>query len=171
MSPWFRVFGTNDTLLEPVAVVQSISALGVPARGKFHGSPDWFEGELIIDDAHSLLLERYLEGDNLGPALDSWIDWLETASDIRYHHWLLAHVRQTRQLFTLSQRAAAPGDAAMDPLVERVCAGLCRFLARETAGVYQVDGQGFFDADGLLLAGEDEDKPPEDDAEAGADDR
>jgi hypothetical protein len=159
MSPWFRVFGTNDALLEPVAVVQGVSTLGVPARGKFHAGPDWFEGELIIDDAYCLLLERYPEGDNLSPALASWIDWLETAPDIRYYHWLLGHVRQTRQLFTLHQRPTGPGEAAMDPLVERVCAGLCRFLARETAGVYQVDGQGFFDAEGLLLVGEDEAGP------------
>jgi hypothetical protein len=32
--------------------------------------------------------------------------------------------------------------------------GLCRFLARATDGFYQVDDEGFFEADGTLLVKE-----------------
>ena len=33
-------------------------------------------------------------------------------------------------------------------------ADVCRFLARATDGIYQIDGQGFFAADGTLLVTE-----------------
>jgi hypothetical protein len=49
---------------------------------------------------------------------------------------------QTRQLFTLQ---------APDGVVAEVCVGLCRFLAAATEGVWQADGEGFFDTAGALL--------------------
>ena len=38
--------------------------------------------------------------------------------------------------------------------IEQGCLALCRHLARETEGFYQVDGVGFFAADGTLLVRE-----------------
>jgi hypothetical protein len=39
-------------------------------------------------------------------------------------------------------------------VVERVCVGLCRFLAGATGGFYQADDEGFYEADGTLLVKE-----------------
>jgi hypothetical protein len=58
----------------------------------------------------------------------------------------MERVIQTKQLFTL--RAAEPSDAVR---IETVCVAVGRFLARVTDGVYQVDGKGFFSAEGTLL--------------------
>lgn len=175
MTSWFRVFGTGDALIEPVAVVQHFGSLGVQARGKFRGDDlGWFEGEFIIDDAYTLLLERYLEDDAIRPALNSWAAWLEETEESRYHPWLMEHVIRTRQLFCLHRPSEESGEPLTGPTVEEVCTGLCRILARETDGIYQVDGQGFFDADGLLLVGEDEGEPADDedgDDEPWAEDR
>ncbi len=57
----------------------------------------------------------------------------------------MERIVQTRQLFTLGRPA---GDA---PLLDDVCLALCRFLAAAADGVYQIDGRGFFAADGSLL--------------------
>lgn len=55
----------------------------------------------------------------------------------------------TTQLFTL--RVPEEEDEEADGPAEDLCLAACRFLARETEGVYQVDGQGFFAPDGTLL--------------------
>ena len=50
----------------------------------------------------------------------------------------------TAQLFTLQ----CPDD---DKGLDEFAIALCHYLAEATAGVYQIDGRGFFAADGTLL--------------------
>ena len=50
----------------------------------------------------------------------------------------------------LSVRALAR-PASDTALLDRLGAEVCQFLARQTDGVYQADGQGFFAPDGSLL--------------------
>jgi hypothetical protein len=59
----------------------------------------------------------------------------------------MEHMIQTKQLFTIRR----PFDASNEVLVDNICGGLARAFARTTEGVYQIDDQGFFDADGVLL--------------------
>ena len=63
---------------------------------------------------------------------------------------LIAFVIQAKQLITLRK----PVDVADEVLLERVLDEACRFLATATGGVYQVDGRGWFAADGELLVQE-----------------
>jgi hypothetical protein len=57
----------------------------------------------------------------------------------------------TTQLFTLGPTTEGmPG-----PKWAEAAAVLCRFLAGQTEGIYQIDSRGFFDADGNLLVAED----------------
>ena len=62
----------------------------------------------------------------------------------------MQHLISTDKLFTLGSCPARHRSRLLSPY----CVGLCRFLAEETAGVYQVDGQGFFRPDGSLLLAE-----------------
>ena len=57
---------------------------------------------------------------------------------------------QTKQLITLRK----PVDLTDEVLVEKVLEEACRFLAAATDGVYQVDGRGWFAANGELLVQE-----------------
>jgi hypothetical protein len=41
-----------------------------------------------------------------------------------------------------------------EAVAKTLCVALSRFLAQTTQGVYQVDGEGFYDAHGTLLVGE-----------------
>jgi hypothetical protein len=112
----------------------------------------WFRAELAIGDANlPLILERYLsKEDGIRAELNSWAAWLETVEQNPNHGWLMQHVISTTQLFTLR----GPTDADSVQPTESLCLELCRFLARETAGVYQVDNHGFYGADGTLLVKE-----------------
>src|SRR5919197_4936890 len=152
MSRWYRVFGGNNVEPAPGAVLAHLNGLGAAVTGRFRGDADgWFEAELLVADTTPLHLERFLAGEEgIRAELNSYVAWLETREEGPHHGSLIARVVQTAQLFTL-ERPDGPGDADR---LDRLCVGLCRFLAEATAGVYQVDGEGFFAADGVLLLGE-----------------
>jgi hypothetical protein len=140
---WLRVFGTNDQQPEPAAMLEYLHRLGIEATGKFRGDDQgWFNAELTGDEV-SIVLERYLvKEEDIRSALNSWAAWLETVEDNPNHGQLMQHVIGTTQLFTLE----LPTD-----LAPPWTTALGRFLAQETAGVYQVDQLGFFAPDGTLL--------------------
>jgi hypothetical protein len=146
MSQWYRVFGCTSAQPEPAALLEHLNGLGAEVAGHFRGDDEgWFAAELVFArDAPPLQLERYLaKEEGIRGELNAWAAWLETAG----HGPLMQHVATTAQLFTLCR----PADGAGAALVEKLCVGVCQFLARATAGVYQVDGAGFFAADGTVL--------------------
>jgi hypothetical protein len=146
---WFRVFGTNGRQPEPADLLEHLQALGFEVSGKFRGDDQgWFQAELWFGPDVPLLLSCYrAEEEGLRAELNTWAAWLETAESTASHGPLMRHVIGTTQLFALelpaSHRQAGP--------LYLACVALCRYLARETAGVYQADGEGFADADGALL--------------------
>jgi hypothetical protein len=157
MSQWFRVFGANDAAVEPAALLGHLHALGLPVAGHFRGDDrGWFRAELVFaEDAPPVVVERYLvKEEGLRPDLASWAAWLEEQEDNPHHLPLMEHVIRTAQLFTLRQPIEEADDADDPAFVEGLCTTCCRFLARETAGVYQADRRGFFAADGALLVPE-----------------
>ena len=92
-----------------------------------------------------LTLERYrADEEGIRAELNSWAAFLETCAG-PHHILLMERAIQTRQLFTLHDPT---GDA------DRACVALCQRLAAVTAGFYQIDGFGFFDADGTPLVEE-----------------
>jgi hypothetical protein len=150
MGLWYRVFGTNDAQPVPAALLEHLRSLGIDVTGNFRGDDQgWFGAELgFATDATPVHLERFLSTEEgIRNDLNSWAAWLETADYSPNHRRLMGHVISTTQLFTLRR----PIDHPNEILVDRVCVGVCQYLARETAGVYQVDDQGFFAPDGALL--------------------
>jgi hypothetical protein len=153
MSQWYRVFGINEAQPEPAALLEHLHLLGLETAGHFHGDDQgWFRAELVLDeDTEPILLERFWsKEDDLRAELNTWAAWLETVADNPHHGRLMEHVIRTTQLFTLDR----PIDSADDSHVEQLCLEICRFLARQTDGVYQIDHQGFFALDGTLLVRE-----------------
>lgn len=144
---WFRVFGLNDNQPDPAAVLELLHGLGGEVSGHFHGDDlGWFRAELLLGGT-PLSLERYLTAeDDLRNDLNTWAAWLESVPANPHQGQLMQHMIGTKQLFTLQ----VPSDANCQDRVTN----LCRFLARQTDGVYQVDQQGFFAVDGNLLVPE-----------------
>lgn len=147
---WFRVFGTNDVQPEPAALLEHLKSVGVAIPGHFGGdSHGWFRVDFpYAADTAPLRLERYLVGeDEIRDDLNAWAAWLETQDENENVPRLMQHMVITRQVFTLR----CPRDAYDEEAVRQLCVGLCRFLARQTAGVYQIDTCGFFGPDGQEL--------------------
>ncbi len=154
METWYRVFGSNDAAIEPAALLSAQSRnVGTQVTGRFRGDDlGWFEAELGLRGTR-LVLQRFLaHEEGLRADLNTWAAWLETAEDSADAGRLMRQVIATTQLFTFRGLDSVADD--MVYLFEELCVGLCQFLARETRGFYQVDGKGFFDADGMLLVPE-----------------
>lgn len=147
---WHRVFSKADTAPSAAAILAHLQEQGVTVTAEFRGDDlGWTSGQFVLPKGGSpVILERYLtDADDLRNDLNSWAGWLETADYSPNHQWLMEHVIQTRQLFTLRRPIDHPDEIALD----RLCEGLCRYLAGLTEGVYQADGQGFFAASGELI--------------------
>lgn len=147
---WLRVFGTNDARIEPAELLEHLHSLGVEVTGHFRGDDlGWFGAELVVAAGETPLhLERFLSTEeSIRAELNTWAAWLETCDYSPNHQQLMQHMASTTQLFTVRK----PMDYANEILIEKLCLGLCRFLAEKTTGVYQVDNEGFFAADGTLL--------------------
>lgn len=162
MDEWYRVFGTNDVQPEPAALLESIRGLelGYEVAGNFRADDDgWFRAELEITCTATsvltiyhppvpLIVERYLaKEEGLRAELNTWAAWVETIEVNPNHGWLMQHLISTTQLFIFRGSPDVHRVLLMEPL----CLTLCQFLARETAGVYQVDNHGFYGPDGTLL--------------------
>jgi hypothetical protein len=148
MGLWYRVFGRGAAEPAPQAILDHLDGLGVRVAGRFEADDaGWFRAEFDFGGAAPLQLDRFLATEKgIRAELNSWAAFLETCADNPNHLSLMERMIQTAQLFTLERPG---GDEAQ---VERLCVGLCTFLARQTDGVWQADGRGFFAADGSLLA-------------------
>jgi hypothetical protein len=146
MGIWYRVFGRNEIGVTPDAI---LAAGGPGVSATFTGDgADWLRADIRYAPTTPIPLERFRsDEEGIRGELNSWAAFLETCDYEPHHAALMERVIQTKQLFTLR----VPADCADEALAERQCVGLCRFLAAETDGVWQADGEGFFAADGTLL--------------------
>jgi hypothetical protein len=146
---WYRVFGTSDNQTTPEVILSHLRGLGCAVAADFHGDDTgWLKAEITFAATTPIHVERFLSSEEgIRAELNTWAAYLETCDYSANHTRLMELMVQTRQLFTIRR----PFDAADEILTEKICLGLSQFLARFTAGVYQIDGQGFFGADGLLL--------------------
>src|SRR5262249_51797196 len=145
---WYRVFGINDREPEPVAILEYLRGIDDRVTGHFKGDEHgWTRAEIVFSERLTPLhLERFLAAeDDIRDDLNSWAAWLETEDANSNYATLMQHVIQTKQLFTLQ-----PPEED-DARVGKLCLALCQYLARQTSGLYQVDAQGFFAADGALI--------------------
>jgi hypothetical protein len=145
---WYRIFGSRAEMPAPAAILELLASRFKSTSGQFAADETgWYQADLKVDGI-DLQLERYRADEpGIRAELNSWAAWLETREDVPEHAALMERMIQTAQLFTLQSSTATPR-------IESVCLALCRFLAENTAGVYQVDGQGLFAADGRLLVAE-----------------
>ncbi len=174
MDRWYRIFGGNDAQPAPAALLEHLQGIAAGARGDFTGDDAGWYAAVIHAGGMALDLERFLvTEEGIRAELNNWAAWLETCADNPNHAPLMERVIQTRQLFTLrgaphpqplspegrGEQEKAPllsgergwGEGEEAALLERLCIGLCRFLAGATQGVWQADERGFFSADGALL--------------------
>jgi hypothetical protein len=152
MSRWYRVFGANDAPVEPARLLEEARRLEPDVTARFRGDDlGWFHADLVVpDEEEPVPVERYLSSEeDIRRLLNTWAAWLEETGPTPEAARLMQHVIGTAQVITLG-----PLDPDADPALDRFCTGLCRFLARATAGVYHVDGGGFFAPDGTLLVPE-----------------
>lgn len=149
---WYRVFGTSETAVDPNTVLEQLHAEGFEVTGHFRGDElGWFHVDLLFGGETAIEVERYLASEEgIRAQLNTWAAWLESMPDNPRQLQLMQHMISTKQLFTL----CPPAD---DEPPTQICLALCRFLAQVTDGVYQIDGQGVFAADGSLLVADRDD--------------
>jgi hypothetical protein len=146
-----RVFGASDTQPREAAMLQHLRNAGHAVAGKFmQDDYGWVQADLSPEACDwGLQIDCYRQDEEgIRATLNSWAAWLETVESNPHHVWLMQQMISTRQLYTLSPVGHDR------PEIVPVCVAVCQFLAFETKGVYQVDGQGFFAADGQLLVAE-----------------
>jgi hypothetical protein len=157
METWYRIFGRNDAPVDSPALMEWLRAREPEAVGRFRGDElGWFEVRLQIPSpAEPLVVERFLtKEDEIRGELNTWAAWLESGGETEVRVGLMQHVIGTKQLFTIHPVLDDEQEPDDDNHVQTLCLNMSRFLAQCTEGVYQVDGQGFFAADGRLLVAE-----------------
>ncbi len=150
---WYRVFGREMAEVPPSALAAELHAAGLPVEPHFRGDDlGWTSGELHLPGLNTpVTLDRYLAAeDDIRDQLNAHAAELETCDYSPNAPRLVEHVALTKQLVVLRQ----PVDASDEVALEKVLTTACRVLAARTAGVYQIDGQGWFAADGGLLVQE-----------------
>jgi len=151
---WYRVFGISAVEPAPADLTAHLLAAGLRVEPHFKGDDlGWTSGELRLPGREALIaLDRYLaKEDELRDDLNAYAAELETMNHSPNNIALMAHVIQTQQLLTLRKPQAATDEVTL----EKILVATCQYLASQTAGVYQIDGQGWFAADGSLLIQED----------------
>src|SRR5205814_6339021 len=149
--PWcHRVFGTTKQQPDPTLLLQHLQHAGFDVNGQFRRDDlGWFSADVAYDaGAEPLRIEHYLSGESgLRSELKRWTAWIETLSTNVHQDRLLDQLGRTAQVFTLTQ----PVNLSILGRIMEMGRVACRFLARETAGLYLMDGQGIFAADGTSL--------------------
>jgi len=146
----YRVFGSNDSAVEHAPFLEHLRGLEFNVTVSLRGDDGgWFEANLFLQDEDEYVkLERFLASEEgVRAELHTWIAWVETI-ETPHQDRLIRQLVGTKQIFTVSPASD------LDQHVREVCLAVCRYLARETDGIYQVDGQGFFTRDGDALAPE-----------------
>lgn len=150
---WLRVFSRSADEVPPASLAEHLHAAGLPVvphfRGDDHG---WTSAELVLPGGGTpVRLARYLtDVDDLRADLNTFAAELETMDYSPHHRPLMERVIQSKQLVTVRR----PLDHADEITLDRVCLEVVRLVAARTDGVYQIDGQGWHAADGLLLLAE-----------------
>lgn len=153
MSIWFRVFGASETAPEAGALLEHLHGEGIAVEGHFKKDDfGWFQADFLLSaDSQPLHLNRYLaEADDVRDDLNSWAAWLETIDDAVLSGQLMQLMIGANQVFTIP----CARDRFEEHTVREFLEMLCRYLAKTTQGVYQVDTRGFFNPEGKLLVNE-----------------
>ena len=146
---WYRIFNRSDNPLSLASLLEHLHAADLAATGHFKGDDlGWTAGELRIGIGSPVYMERYLtKEDDLRNDLNTWAAFLETCDYSPNHPMLMERVIQTAQMVTLRK----PIDHSDDVRLDELCTAVCQFLAANGDGIYQIDDDGWFAADGTML--------------------
>jgi hypothetical protein len=146
---WYRVFCRSNVEVPPAEVLARVQQPGRPVAGDFRGDDlGWTAAELKLGTGTPVYVERYSTADDgLREDLNTWAGYLETLDYSPNHLRLMEHVIQTQQLVTARKPLDHPNESA----VECVCLAVCQTIAAAADGVYQVESEGWYAADGTLL--------------------
>ena len=142
---WYRVFCRSDDRGQTRRTSRPRPAAGPAGDGQFRGDDlGWTAAEFSW--ARDAGLRRALPDreDDLRDDLNTWAAWLETQDHEPNHARLMEHVIQSKQLVTVRKPLDHPNESA----VEDLCRTVCRAVAEAADGVYQVEGDGWYAADG-----------------------
>jgi hypothetical protein len=144
----YRVFGAHPIEPAPAPLLEHLQGIQPELTGNFSGDADgWFRAELTYHPKEPpLVIDRFLASEEgIRDELNTWAAWVEVTGEGPIQHRLMRHLIGTAQVFTMSGTGT---DGSRS-----ICESACRFLAQSTAGIYQTDGRGFFDAHGTLQLG------------------
>lgn len=146
---WHRVFGLKPDEVSPSQLVEHLHSLGLSVEPHFKGDDlGWTAGELHLPGGSPVRLERFLTSeDELRRDLNTFAAELETMTFAEHRNKLMQHCIQTQQMIVLRR----PSDHSDDATLENVCVSTLQFLATQTDGIYQIDGEGWFAVDGECL--------------------
>jgi hypothetical protein len=150
---WFRIFCLTADAVSPAELAEHLHAQGLAVEPHFRGDDlGWTTGELVLPGGGTpLVLNRYLTAeDDLRDDLNAFAAELETMDYSPNHVRLMECVVQTQQLITFRR----PVDHANEAVLDRLTEVVSRFLAGRCDGVIQIDGRGWFTADGASLVPE-----------------
>jgi hypothetical protein len=117
--------------------------------GHFKGDDlGWTAAEIHVGKGTPVYADRYLTSeDSLRDDLNSWAGYLETLDYSEQRFALMEHVIQTQQLVTIRK----PLDHANEVAIEDVCLAMCQAIAAAADGIYQVENEGWYSANGDCL--------------------
>jgi hypothetical protein len=147
MATAYRVFCQSSKEPSPADLGEHLRRQHPDAVVHFKGDRlGWMRAEVNLGKhLPPLVVERFLvEEADMRSQLNSWVAWLETVEHPRRES-VIDRVVKSQQVFTLEVQAE---DAA------KLAKALCQYLAHAADGIYQIDDQGFFSAEGLLLVPE-----------------
>lgn len=146
-APWYRVFARNAESIPPAAVLADLVWGQAPLAGHFQADAQgWYRCELPLGPGKAPIAVECFRATEEGvrPEILSWAAFVETL-DSPFSQEFMAILNSTAQVFTMQLPAPAVADLLRQ---------LCRNVARAGDGVFQIDGEGFFWANGALALGE-----------------
>ncbi|HVK13012.1 MAG TPA: hypothetical protein VM597_29940 [Gemmataceae bacterium] len=146
---WYRVFCRADVAPAPAELLAALESEGLSIRGDFRGDDlGWTAVAISLGPGTPVQVERYLaDADDLRDDLNSWAAYLETLDYSPNNGRLMEHVFQSRQMVTVRRPLDHPNEIE----AERACLTIARLMAFAADGIYQVEGDGWYDGSGELL--------------------
>jgi hypothetical protein len=149
---WYRVFCRGNEEIKPAKLLARLHENGVVLTGHFKGDDlGWTSAELQIGIGSPLLVERFLtKEDDLRNDLNTWAAFLETLNYSDQNIPLMERMIQTQQLYTIRE----PINHSNEILVKDACRLVSEILAQSADGVFQIEDDGWYSAEGDLLVKE-----------------
>jgi hypothetical protein len=152
---WHRVFGQSEAEPDRAELVAQLrTPFREDAAVRFRGDDQgWFAAEVLGSNAdRPWVLNRFLATEEgVRHELNSWAAWVEADETVPQREALMQRLIGARQLFTFELNDDHLDGFDLAVPLDGWCVELCRFLARSTQGLYQVDGGGLFAMNGVTL--------------------